>query len=117
MRRGKMKNRTVLSALLSPLLVLAVACGGGAEPNEDPDKQDQETETPAGDEPSGQSDIERIVAATCNDLQNAYTQSDAARTLSYAMQLAEAVGVSNTQLGSLLQAECGSLLAAAQSLP
>lgn len=112
-----MKDRTVSRFFLLLLLSVATACGGGAEPTENPERQDQETEDPAGVEPSGQSDIERIVAATCNDLQFATSQADAARTLSYAMQLAEAVGVSNTQLGSLLQANCGSLIAAAQSLP
>jgi hypothetical protein len=111
-----MNHRTVSGISLSLLLVVAAACGG-AQPVKSPENQNQEIEEPAGDEPSGQSDVARIVDATCNDLLYATTQADAARTLSYAMQLAEAVGLSNAQLGSLLQAECGSLISAAQLLP
>lgn len=68
-------------------------------------------------EESGDDQISKIVAATCSDLRSATSQSEAANTLSYSMQLAQSIGVSNTQLGSLLSAECSDAINQAQNLP
>ena len=71
----------------------------------------------SGKEESGEDQITKIVSATCSDLRGASSQTEAANTLSYSMQLAEAIGVSNTQLGSLLSAACQDAINQAQYLP
>jgi hypothetical protein len=71
----------------------------------------------SGNEDSGDDQISKIVSATCSDLRGASSQTEAANTLSYSMQLAEAIGVSNTQLGSLLSAACQDAINQAQYLP
>ena len=95
-----MKFAKVASSIaIIPVLLLS-ACGNSAE------KKD-----------SGDVSISDIVNATCNDLRNATTSAGAAQTLSYSMQLAEAIGVSNTQLGSLLTSTCYDALNSANQLP
>jgi hypothetical protein len=76
------------------------ACGGSS------DQQD-----------SGDDTMTKIVAAACSDLRDASTSAEAAQTLNYAAQLAESVGVSNTQLGSLLSSACGEAIDYARTLP
>jgi hypothetical protein len=68
-------------------------------------------------EDSEEDQISKIVSATCSDLRSASTQTEAANTLSYSMQLAESIGVSNTQLGSLLSAACSDAINQARNLP
>jgi len=92
-------NKKTVSFVVVSLLFLG-ACGGSSE------QQD-----------SGDDAITKIVSATCSDLGNASTSAEAAQTLSYSMQLAESVGVSNTQLGSLLSSACGDVINDARTLP
>ncbi len=96
--------------LTSVFLSLLGACGQSSEEpspsNETIEQQDSVEDT-----------LLNIVEATCTDLRNASSQADAAQTLSYAMQLAESIGVSNTQLGSFLSAACQDALNYANQLP
>lgn len=71
----------------------------------------------SGGDESGDDQISKIVSATCTDLSNATTDAEAANTLSYAIQLAESIGVSSTQLGSLLSAACLDTINQARNLP
>ena len=81
-------------------LVIVASCG---ESSPSPDSDDVS--------------ISKIVAATCIDLSNATTDAEAAQTLSSAMQLSESIGVSNTQLGTLIQSACADALSYAAQLP
>jgi hypothetical protein len=81
-------------------LVIVASCGGSS-PSED----------------NEESTISKIVTATCIDLSNATTDAEAAQALSSAMQLSESIGVSNTDLGALLQAACSDAIYNAQGLP
>lgn len=82
-------------------LVIVASCGGSS-PSEDNNEE---------------STISKIVTATCIDLSNATTDAEAAQALSSAMQLSESIGVSNTDLGALLQAACSDAIYNAQGLP
>lgn len=102
-------SRTILAT--SVLLSFFIASCG----------QSSEQPKPSDDTIEQQSSVDetilKIVSATCSDLRNASSQSDAAQTLSYSMQLAESVGVSNTQLGSFLSSACQDALNYANQLP
>ena len=86
------------------------SCGQSSE-------QQDPTDDTIEQEDSVDDTILKIVSATCSDLRNASTQADAAQTLSYSMQLAESIGVSNTQLGSLLSSACQDAINNANQLP
>jgi outer membrane lipopolysaccharide assembly protein LptE/RlpB len=92
-----MRKKLTTAVAITSVLFLA-ACGSGSDE-------------------SGDDQISKIVSATCNDLRGASSQTEAANTLSYSMQLAESIGVSNTQLGSLLSAACLDTINQAQNLP
>jgi ABC-type phosphate/phosphonate transport system substrate-binding protein len=95
-------TKTLTVAMATVLLV--GACGSGQ-------KDQKEQEEPSSDW------ISQIVSAACSDLNSATSQAQASRTLLKAMDLAESVGVSNTQLGSLLSAECRSAVQRGNDLP
>jgi len=92
-------RQEILSIVAVSFLFLG-ACGGSSE------KKD-----------SGGDTITKIVSATCSDLSNASTSAEATQTLNYAIQLAEVVGVSSTQLGSLLRSACSNTINYALTLP
>lgn len=92
-------QKNIVATIISLSSVLLVACGDNKDGG------------------NSKSDIDKIVEATCSDLRSATSQSEAAQTLSYSMQLAESVGVTNTQLGSLLQSACADAISNAQNLP
>jgi hypothetical protein len=81
-------------------LVIVASCG---ESSPSPDNEE--------------STISKIVTAACIDLSNATTDAEAAQALSGAMQLSESIGVSNTDLGTLLRAACSDAINNAQGLP
>lgn len=91
--------KTMILVGVLPVVFLG-ACGGSSEKKDD-----------------GASSISKIVDATCSDLRNATSSAEAAQTLSYSMQLATAIGVSNEQLGSLLSSACMDALNNANQLP
>jgi len=105
-----MKKLLVMSVLVLLAGSVPSACGQTS------DEPTPTTETVA-EQDSDEETLRKIVVATCTDLRNASTQADAARTLSYAMQLAESIGVSNTQLGSYLSANCQDAINNANMLP
>jgi len=91
--------KTMILVGVFPIAFLS-ACGDSSEKKDD-----------------GASSISKIVDATCSDLRNATSSAEAAQTLSYSMQLAATVGVSNEQLGSLLSSACMDALNNANQLP
>ena len=91
-------KRMILIGVLP--IVLLGACGDSSEKKDD-----------------GASSVSKIVDATCSDLRNATSSAEAAQTLSYSMQLAAAIGLSNEQLGSLLSVACMDALNNANQRP
>jgi|688.fasta_scaffold283999_2 hypothetical protein len=99
-----MRNMIKKLTIASVTALLIGACGSGQK-----EQQDQEETS---------SDwISQIVSAACSDLNSATSQAQASRTLIKAMDLAASVGVSKTQLGSLLGAECQSAIQRGNDLP
>jgi len=105
-----MKKFVILCVSVIVAGSLQLACGQSAE---EPEPSDETIEQ----EDSVEDTLLKIVQATCTDLRNASSQAEAAQTLSYAMQLAESIGVSNTQLGSYLSAACYDAINDANQLP
>lgn len=105
-----MKKLLKTFALVVLLSSFQMACG---QSTEEPSPSDETIEQ----QDSVEDTLLKIVNATCNDLRNASSQAEAARTLDYAMQLADSIGVTNTQLGSYLQATCRDALNNANLLP
>lgn len=105
-----MKKLSITFSLVVLLGSFQMACG---QSTEEPSPSDETIEQ----QDSVEDTLLKIVKATCNDLRNASSQAEAARTLDYAMQLADSIGVTNTQLGSYLQATCRDALNNANQLP
>jgi hypothetical protein len=105
-----MKRRTFHLTFIAVTTLSLGACGGSSG---DQEKKQDQSEQDSTEEDT----VSRIVSATCSDLRNAMTQAEAAQTLSYAMQLANSVGVSDTQLGSLLSAACIDAINRGNTLP
>lgn len=105
-----MKRSVALCVGVIVIGSLQLACGQSAE---EPEPSDETTEQ----EDSVEDTLLKIVEATCNDLRSASSQAEAAQTLSYAMQLAESIGVTNTQLGSYLSLACQDAINNANQLP
>ena len=99
--------------ILTTLVLLSFLLGSCGQSSEQPSPTDDTIEQQG----SVDETILKIVSATCADLRNASSQADAAQTLSYSMQLADSIGVSNTQLGSLLSSACQDVLNYANQLP
>ena len=105
-----MKRSQVISASIVFLCSLLGACGGSTEGPKPSDKT-------IGQQDSVEDTLLQIVEATCSDLRNASSQAEAAQTLSYAIQLAESIGVTSIQLGSFLSSACQDALNDANQLP
>lgn len=105
-----MKRSQVFCASIVLLCLLLGACGGSTEGPKPSDNT-------IGQEDSAEDALLKIVGATCSDLRNASSQAEAAQTLSYAIQLAESIGVTSEQLGSFLSSACQDALNDANQLP
>lgn len=105
-----MKKILVTFSLVVLLSSLQLACG---QSSEEPSPSDETIEQ----EESVEDTLLKIVNATCIDLRNASSQAEAAQTLSYAMQLAETIGVTSSQLGSYLSSVCQDAINNANLLP
>ena len=105
-----MKPYRIILATSVLLSFFLASCGQSSE-------QPEPTDDTIEQQSSVDDTLQKIVSATCSDLRNASSQADAAQTLSYSMQLADSIGVSNTQLGSLLSSACQDALNYANQLP
>ena len=105
-----MKKTYIITVGLVLVTSLLGACG---QSSEEPSPSDETIEQ----QDSVEDTLLQIVQATCTDLSNATSQAEAAQTLSYAMQLAQSIGVSDTQLGSYLSAACQDAINDANTLP
>ena len=95
------------------LVLVTSLLGACGQSSEEPSPSDETIEQ----QDSVEDTLLQIVEATCSDLRYATSQAEAAKTLSYAMQLAESIGVTNTQLGSYLSAACQDAINDANQLP
>lgn len=102
------------SKIISLIIIFATSLLGACG-------QSPEVPSPSDETIEQQDSVEdtllKIVEATCSDLRNATSQAQAAQTLSNAMQLAQSIGVTDTQLGSYLSASCQDAINDANQLP
>lgn len=95
------------------LVLVTYLLGACGQSSEKPSPSDETVEQ----QDSVEDTLLQIVEATCTDLSYATSQAEAAQALSYAMQLAQSIGVTDTQLGSYLSSACQDAINDAGQLP
>ena len=103
----------ISSKATAGIILVTLLFGACGQSSDEPSPSDETIEQ----QDSGEDTLLKIVDATCTDLRNATSQAEAAQTLSYAMQLAQSIGVTDTQLGSYLSAACRDAINDANQLP